>query len=233
MRRIQLICIPYAGGTTEGFDDLKKYFPEKIQCTALDYAGHGTRRKENFYHTFDEMVEDMAEQVNQIIDSTMETVLFGYSMGSLVVYEMLAQKRVNTTVSRVVLAAHEAPNEPWDGKKYAGMEDLEFLHKMKEFGGFDRVEDCFLENRHFRRMFFEPIRMDYCLLADYTYQKREMLDTEVLFFYAETDIPEEKVVKWQKYMEKPISFVELGKNHFFIKEFPEVMVEKIMKFIEG
>lgn len=58
----------------------------------------------------------------------MEMILFGYSMGSIVVYEMLAQKRINTTISKVILAAHEVSCEVWDGKNKDALLNVSVCH---------------------------------------------------------------------------------------------------------
>lgn len=227
MKKYQLFAIPYAGGNAEAFGILKKYIPEEIELVRLDYAGHGTRRQEEFYPDFDDMVKDMADQINARLNPEMETVIFGYSMGSVVVYEMLAHQFIHADVKKVFLAAHEAPGEEWDSAEYVKMGDLEFAHKLMEFGGFDKFEDRFLGNRYFRKVFFEPIREDYRLLADYSLKHDTALDVDAVFFYAPEDISRNGIVKWGKFFQKEPSYIEIGENHFFIKEYPEKLVKII------
>lgn len=232
MKKIQLFCIPYAGGTAEAFDGIRKYLPEEIELTALDYAGHGTRRKEAYYPSFDDMAKDMAEQMNARIDKSLETAVFGYSMGSVVAYEMLAQGRVDADVSKLFFAAHEAPGEQWGSASYVRMDDLEFAHKLMEFGGFDRFEDRFLQNKYFRKMFFEPIREDYRLIADYRLKHDEKLSGDAVFFYAPQDVSAEAVRKWSARFEKEPEYIEIGRNHFFLKEYPEELAGLIAKHLQ-
>ena len=232
MKKYQLFIVPYAGGNADAFTVLGKYMPEEIELVCLDYAGHGTRRKENFYPTFDDMVKDMAEQINACRKPELETVIFGYSMGSVVVYEMLAHQLVHADVKQVFLAAHEAPGELWDCEEYVKLGDLEFAHKLMELGGFDRFEERFLKNRYFRKVFFEPIREDYRLLADYSLKHETVLDIEAVFFFAPQDIPRENMMKWKKWFQREPQFVEIGRNHFFIKEFPEELTGRMKEALD-
>lgn len=232
MKKYQLFIVPYAGGNADAFAILEKYMPKEIELVRLDYAGHGTRRREKFYPTFDDMVKDMADQINNRLNPELETVIFGYSMGSVVTYEMLAHQLIDSDVKQVFLAAHEAPGELWDCEEYVKLDDLEFAYKLMELGGFDRFQERFLKNRYFRQVFFEPIREDYRLLADYSLKHETILDMDAMFFFAPEDISGEKMVKWKKFFQKEPQFVEIGRNHFFIKEHPEKLAERMMQTLD-
>ncbi len=227
MDKIQLFCIPYAGGNADCFDGLKKYLPQEVELVAFDYAGHGARGGEDFYPTFDDMVRDMAMKLNGCFKPERKTVIFGYSMGSVVVYEMVARGLVKAEITRLFLAAHEAPGEDWGSAEYVKLDDLAFAHKMMEFGGFDKFQDRFLENRHFRRMFFEPIRQDYRLIADYKRNHDIRPDVPVTFFYAPGDVCREDALKWSSRFAEEPEYIEIGNNHFFIKEYPMELAELI------
>ena len=86
MQKIQLICFPYAGGSASFFRGLGEKLQNKIEVTAVEYAGHGTRRKESYYHTFEELVQDMTTTVRKVRNPEIPYAIFGYSMGSVVAY---------------------------------------------------------------------------------------------------------------------------------------------------
>lgn len=207
MKEIQICCIPYAGGTAEVFYELGQYLPEYMKLIAADYSGHGSRRGEAYYKTFQELVTDMADHVNEMCAGKEEIALFGYSMGSIAAYEMLAQGLLKARVNHLFLAAHEAPGEAWESATYAKLDDLDFAHKLKGLGGFDRFEDNLLDNRHFRKLFFEPIREDYRLLADYKLSHENKPDVPVTIFHAVQDVPEEDICKWSaRFASEPNTF---------------------------
>lgn len=233
MKKVQLFCLPYAGGTAEVFKDLELFCSDQIEIVPLEYAGHGTRLKEDFYKNFNQMVSDMAQQINTAIREDALIAVFGYSMGSAVTYELLAQELLIKKPVYVFLAAHEAPGEYWESADYYKLDDLEFAHKMLEFGGFERFEEKLLKNKFFRKMIFNPIREDYRLIADYKLLREVQLDIAATIFFSSQDIMEEHVKKWDKcFLNKP-DLVEIGENHFFLREHPKRLAEYIsIKLIE-
>lgn len=228
---MKLICLPYAGGNAKVFDEIKEFLSEKVELIALDYAGHSSRIKEPFYDSFQTMVEDMAKAVNDVIEAEEEYALWGYSMGSVVAYEVVAQKLLAKNPVYMFFASHEAPCEKWDDRLYDEMDDLEFAHYIAEFGGFSKFEDRMLGRKFFMTMVFNPIRADYRLLADYSWVQKENIDIPATMFYSDKDVPTEHVKKWQKLFDKEIEFVELGENHFFIRDYAgelaDIIIEKL------
>ncbi len=217
MKPIQLFCLPYAGGSPAFFDGLKPYLDEKITLCALEYAGHGTRLKEPFYADFTELARDMAQRIRAQEQPDAVSMLFGYSMGSIGVYEMLADNRLERKPVHVFLASHEAPDGDWDSKRYWSMTDEEFLETMKRFGGFDNVKPKMLNNRFFRGMYFTPIREDYRLLGNYPANHRWRFPMNTTMLYSEKDIPTEQIHGWDSFFAAQSEYVALGDNHFFLK----------------
>ncbi len=229
MNKIQLFCIPYAGGGAEVFDELKNGLPENIELVAFDYSGHGMRKLEPFYQTFDDMVNDMARQMNAAIRSETMIAVFGYSMGSVVAYEILARNLLNAKPCHLFLAAHEAPGEVWESAGYAQLDDLGFVEKMKALGGLERLQERTLGNKFFRKLYFQPLREDYRLIADYQLKHDVKLDLPVTMMYSPEDVAEEKVRKWSDCFENKVEFIEIGSNHFFMKEYPQQVAEIISR----
>ena len=221
MRPTQLFCLPYAGGSPEFFDGLKQFLDENISLTAMEYAGHGKRLKEPAYADFRELAQDMASRIREQRVPDTDLVLFGYSMGTIGVYEMLAENLLGEQPVHVFLASHEAPDGHWDSKRYLDMSDEEFLDAMKQFGGFDGVDAKMLRNRFFRRMYFNPIREDYRLLGNYPANHRASFPMDTTMFYAPSDIPAALVRGWDSFFEGDSEYVELGTNHFFLKDCAE------------
>lgn len=217
MKPIQLFCLPYAGGSPDFFDGLKPYLDETITLCALEYAGHGKRLKEEAYADFAALARDMAQRINEQLKPETELMLFGYSMGSIGVYEMLADGLLDRQPVHVFLASHEAPDGHWDSKRYLDMSDEDFLEAMKQFGGFDNVKPEMLRNRFFRRMYFQPIREDYRLLGNYPANHRWRFSMNTTMFYSEQDIPAELIHGWDSFFAGQSEYIQLGDNHFFLK----------------
>ena len=223
----KLFCIPYAGGRADLFREFAADMPKDITVIPLEYAGHGTRAKEDFYQNFKEMTRDVASIIEGQITEGEDFALFGYSMGSVVAYEIAARRLLTRQPSKLFLASHEAPGTEWESKGYSEMDDVTFAKAIVAFGGFDRFEEKFLENRHFRRMIFDPIREDYRLISEYNWKPTEKLEIPATLFYAPNDVSPEKAKKWQNRFAGELERIEIGRNHFFIKEYPKELAEMI------
>lgn len=230
MRKIQLFGIPYAGGLASMFDDLKGLLREDIAFYPLEYAGRGTRSGEKPYASFKEMAEDMAAQILSRRDPSAEYGIFGYSMGSVVAYEILANNLLDKAPKAFILASHEPPNLAWESKQYAALSDDLFFDKLVEMGGFDESHRKLLGNKFFRRLYFEPLRIDYQLIGEYKMTKAVLLDTVGLVLYSSADISERRMKDWSKFF-KSVRFVQLGSNHFFIKDCTQAVADEINRII--
>ncbi|MGN0521691.1 MAG: thioesterase II family protein [Eubacterium sp.] len=217
MEKYQLFCIPYAGGNADLFSNLENALDGSIKVTPIEYSGHGKRSGLEFYNTFDEMVKDVAKSINSRIDAE-NIAVFGYSMGSVVAFEILLQKLLIKEPVRLFIASHEAPGTHWESMEYNALDDTEFLKKIVEFGGIDRFNERMLNNKFFRKMIFNPIRADYKLISQYKLTSTKKLDIKATMFYSENDVSFNSAEKWQDRFINKIDFYEMGDNHFFIKE---------------
>lgn len=86
MSNMVLFCLPYAGGSSTVLYTLSK----KISCRTelVDFSGKGTRIGQDLYDSFDSMVDDIVSIIVEQIKDDKRYALLGYSMGSLVAYEV-------------------------------------------------------------------------------------------------------------------------------------------------
>ena len=104
----KLFCFSYAGGNAAFFNGIEKDLQD-LDVIKLEYAGHGTRYKEKLYQNFDELADDMYNLLKQKYNGS-EYYLFGYSMGTISLVEVLKRikkKKEISLPSHVFIAAHE------------------------------------------------------------------------------------------------------------------------------
>ena len=87
--KIKMFCFTYAGGAASFYNEIEQSLKDNIELVKLDYAGHGKRYREDLYSDFKELAEDMYNQVKMQCDENTPYVFMGYSMGSIVVFELL------------------------------------------------------------------------------------------------------------------------------------------------
>ena len=228
--KIQLFCFPYAGGSADFFTVIEKDLPE-LQLIKLEYAGHGTRYREAFYPSFQELTDDIFQQLKTSYKDG-RYALFGYSMGSITLVEIL--KRIiqeNMTLPICVfLAAHE-PHSKKELLSYTENElDEWVIQRTVSFGA---VPEKLFNNKTFWRIYLPRYRADYAIIGRYEFEKLD-LNTSVpaVFFYSESDTPLTEMKNWETFFQGEVSWHRLEGNHFFILEHHQEMARTIMDKLE-
>lgn len=223
---IKLFCLTYAGGSAKFFQGFSDKLPENISCYSLEYAGHNTRRSEPLYKTFDEMVVDVSKLINAKIEKNDVIGIFGYSMGSLVSYEMVARGLLKVMPAWLFVAAHNAPSVSSVKEKYSVLPDEKFVRRLSIFGG---LGSGFIENKRFWPIYLPLIKNDYRLLEEYDFDKKIItLGMKMCVFYSEKDTSSAEVEEWKK-VSDDIEFYKFSGNHFFLKKYED----KIAKIISS
>jgi len=227
---MRLIVIPFAGALKRDFDDFSSCFPEDWEIAVLEYPGHGSRRKEPFASDFDSLTRNMALSVCEAAGDE-DYLLFGYSMGSIVAYEM-AVKGLIPKPRLIVEASHRPPNIEWDSKTYVHLDDRTFWSRIKLLGAMNEMDESILDNRVYRRIYFDPIREDYRLISTYKRNNEKISDVKALGFYSPNDVPPDAMEQWSMFYDD-IEYIPMGDDHFFIFSHAKEMADKIICVTEG
>lgn len=227
---MQLFCFTFAGGNASFFDPLEKCLGTSIEVVKLEYAGHGARHREDFYHSFSQLTEDLFGAIQKRYHIGEDYALLGYSMGSISAVEVL--KRILSSnemppPAHMFLAAHE----PCTKKELMGYseKDRDKLIKARtvQFGG---IPETLVDNRSFWRVYLPIYRADYTLIGNYNFQCLN-LESEIptTVFYSETDTPYADMVQWKRIFVGECKFVRYEGTHFFIQEHCQEMADIIRR----
>lgn len=226
---MQIFCLTYAGGTTAFYDQLEAELDSYVSVVKLEYSGHGTRRKEALCSSFEELADDLYEQIKDKCKDDKEYALFGYSMGSVSAVELYQKIKKCGEIplpQYMFLAAHL----PYADEELVAYRDSKLDEKIKErtlkFGG---IPEKLIHNNAFWRMYLPIYRTDYSMLADYAYDKLEVMEVPVTFFYSETDTPLKELMLWQQYFEKECEYICFEGTHFFMNDFYGEIAEVVVK----
>ena len=63
-KKIQLFCLPYAGGKAQVFTTIFDKLSPDIDFIAIEYAGKGSRSKEEYFSQYAEFIDDITNQIN-------------------------------------------------------------------------------------------------------------------------------------------------------------------------
>ena len=226
MSKPQLFCFTYAGGNKGFFNDIKHDL-NRVDLYAFDYAGHGERRKEPFYCSFDELADDLFDHLKTRIESGY--ALFGYSMGCIALVEVLKRILLEgiTPPTHIFLAAHE----PHSRSELIGFTEEELDEWVKErtvrFGG---VPDKLRNNMTYWRTYLPLYRADYSIIGKYKFEELGLsTDISTTVFYSESDTPYDEMALWKRYFTGICDFFQYDGTHFFIQQHHKEMAEIIMR----
>lgn len=224
MSKTQLFCFSYAGGNASFFDVIEKDMPD-FAFVKLEYAGHGTRHREAFYHDFEALSTDLFLHFKDMYQGG-AYALFGYSMGTITLVELLKKIICEPKIQnpcQVFLAAHE----PHSKAELAEFSDEQLDEWVKEktiqFGG---VPDKLIGNQSFWRMYLPLYRADYSLIGKYKFEELNLVsDVPATIFYSQTDTPRCEMELWKKFFVGECDYYVFEGNHFFIQEHHQEMAQ--------
>ena len=224
-----LYCFPYAGGNISVFENLKKVLEPDIQMIGIEYPGHGKRFKEKLAETWDELMADVAMQLEALPDEG-NIALLGYSMGSLVASEVVQRNLLSKRPVHVFAMSHNAPHLTDVEGVWTDGSDYEIISRMKCLGGFERVDEKIIASRYFQTMFMNPLKADYHLLQIFEREEIMQSKSEATVIYSPKDASVNHIQEWEQYF-KNVDFAQIGENHFILKEhigeIAEIVKEKL------
>ncbi len=226
MLKVNLFCLPFAGGSSYSYDGYKKSAPPDINVIPIEIPGRGTRFKEKLLTDIHKITDDIFNQVKEHLQHPY--AIYGHSMGSLLGY--LLTKKIS--YEQLPLPKHlfftgcNGPsvieNEP---PRHLLPKD-QFISKLKEIGG---SPDEILEDDELMR-FFEPIlRADFQATDTYSYVESTPFEVSITCMIGlKEKTTDEKVQTWQKETTKRLDIKRFPGNHFFIFNY-EREILKIIK----
>lgn len=213
-QKIQIICLPYSGGSGFAFQALAKYWTKSWQVHTITYPGRGRRIREELVYTTEALVNDSWEQMKGILQEPY--ILFGHSLGSTLAY-LLAHKARETGYplpAHLFLSGKGGPSLPSVQPCRYLFSKTEFKEKLKSYGG---ISDEILYNKD-AFDFFEPIiRADFQAIETWQYTKKTPLNIPATVITGtKEDMTELDIRLWQKEFIPEVSFKKMNGNHFFL-----------------
>lgn len=216
-QEIQLYILPYAGGSVAAFKRLTDLLDEKIEVITVEYAGRGTRIKEPLAENICEMYEDVVDYCKKRRIVEKPFAILGYSMGSILAYEMIARKSIPGQLKHFFVAAEVSPRYRSDAlQRIRTVSDEIILKRVKKLGGMD---ESLINDKRFIDIYLRPMISDCRNFFGYRYaDNKEVIQTNTSVFYCQQDTPLSEVKKWSELINGTFDYYELGHNHFFIND---------------
>ena len=221
-KELQLFILPYAGGSIAAFKRLTDLIDERIEVITVEYAGRGTRAKEPLAESVQSLLDDAIAYCQERRKQGLPYAVMGYSMGSVLAYEMIARQEIFGQLRHFFISAEVSPKDRWlELRKVEDPTEERILERARRLGG---LEERMLKNKRFFDIYIKPMLSDYRHFFDYQFSDPyEKLHVNTTFFYCQQDTALEDVKKWDELIDGEFAFYEMGKDHFFINQRYEEM----------
>lgn len=211
-----LFCVPHAGGNAMFYTKLKPFLDPRLMFCPVELAGRGARFGEAPFTCLDEVVADIFPFFER---NRQPYILMGYSMGSLIIYELL-HRIVEEGVrcpDHVFLAAKSAPGIVASNNQVHLLPKDEFIRVIRDMEG---TPQEFFSCPELMDLFIPVMRADYSVVENYQWQSgRKPLQLQATVLYGnQDDISVEDIAAWQTHFEAPIHMEEYHGGHFFIND---------------
>lgn len=228
--KLQLLCVPFAGGGSRTFFNWYKHFPNMELCL-IAYPGRENRVSEAPITDVDLLLETLFKECQKVIKK--DFAIFGHSMGSIVGYG-LAKKLEESGIfpKSLFVSAAAAPKRVLEEEKLSLLPDHEFISMLIE--RYDAIPKIVLKEPDLIKMFIPILRTDIAIEEQYI--EKHGLDSKPLFcditaFGGENDIfiKDYHLMTWEKLTKGSFFKKMFPGTHFYLNEHPILLFDEINK----
>jgi len=220
--RIQLVCLPHAGGSATFFAPLAREMPPSAEVLAVQYPGRQERRNEPAVEDISELADRIARALEHAGEDA-PLVLFGHSMGALLAWEVARrlEARTATQPAGLIVSGRGAPSVHRDVRLHH-RSDAELVADLRYLSG---TAGDLLADPEMLRMVLPVLRSDYKAVDGYRYHPAALLRCPVSVFAGESDpwAPEKQCREWREEAAGPVAFRSFPGDHFYLSaQWPQV-----------
>ena len=177
---IQLICFPFAGGYSASYRPLFEQLKDTAEVIAAEPPGHGTNLM-----PLETSIDRLAELYKEGLTGKLNRpfMLFGHSMGGLVVYrltQLLEKEGINPAA--VIISAIQPPQTK--RQMLTHLSNEAFVQHIAEMGGIPKE---LLENKPMMDYFTPSLRADYQALESFQHTDKTIIESPVYLLNGKQD----------------------------------------------
>ncbi|PKM50192.1 MAG: thioesterase [Firmicutes bacterium HGW-Firmicutes-7] len=227
MEKTRLFCFPHAGASAAYYTRWSKYLDPNIEIIPVEMSGRGRRMNEVLFNSVEEAVEDVYAFLKSH-DFNIPYMLFGHSMGTLIIYELMNKIITNGDKNPLhIFLSGRYPPHINKGKVIHTLSDEDFMQEIIKIGGTPK-EIC--QNKELLELFIPILKADYKIVEQYKYRvlkNKWKIDITALTGNEDFEVSVNEILQWKEYAEEGFYYHVLSGGHFFIHDKEQEVVSII------
>lgn len=224
---MKLYCLPYSGASANVYLKWKSLADEGVELVPLEYPGRGKRFNTALCQSMEELVGDLAKQVEEGLPEGEAFAIFGHSLGGIAGY-YLACRLVehNRIPNHLFLSGCLPPNHKYGEKQLHQLPDHEFMYEIIKLGG---MEPEVVANKDLLDIFLPILKTDYKIYETCPNDHNIVLPVPMTIFSGDSDsiTRDDSVRDWYQFTSEEWEYIKLRGNHFFIFDHEEEIMNTI------
>ena len=224
MSDICLVTLPHAGGSTLAFKKWKRLISSRI--VNIEYPGHWIRLREPLLFSFDDLAEDVMQEIKKNIGNATDIVMFGHSLGAILAWHIVEKiEQYDIKVRGLFLSGSQNPGsfpEPC-------ILDADSDEKILDLIGYraEKINDT--NDMYFRRDILPIVCSDLEICKSYKATKIKK-DVNSFVFYGLDDVftKYNEILKWNEYTELNTIIGLNGGHLFFLDKSNSLLISTLI-----
>lgn len=228
--KINLFCLPYAGGSARIYQSWSEYLPEFVEVVAIELPGRGRRMQEPAFDSMKALVQELSGALHSQIEKPY--VVLGHSMGSRIGLNALYElHRSGCPLPLHFIASGSAP--PHITKERKKIHKLSDDELIKELQSYDGTPEEVINNKELMEIYLPLLRADFAVAEEESTPNLSQLNCNATVFGGTNDsnVSKEDCLAWQEYFSPPIEVSIFEGGHFFIESARNEVIEKVSRII--
>jgi surfactin synthase thioesterase subunit len=229
-KRLQLVCLPYAGASATVFSRFQKLAPSWLEVLPLELPGRGRRSAEPFAKELTALADELSITLLAKLEGPF--ALFGHSMGAILAFELASRlTELGRTPAGLFASASSSPPLRRTERFVALDDDASLLAEMRRLNGTRREV---FESPELLALALPILRADFAMCARYRYWPRQTLTSAIhAFGGSRDDIGVAELEAWRVHTRGAFSLDVLDGDHFFLHSQERRLLELIARHAEA